>query len=106
MTTFEKPENWDSMVWQVNSVDAFRGVSRAVFDHDGIVTPQRLMVLETFARDVGQAHPQISREVMQHFNKMWACSESTYKWLCWSKSKYDTHVFLKDVIEFLVSIFL
>ena len=103
MTTFIKPENWASIVYQVNSVEAFQGVARAMFD-DGKVTPQRLMVLETFARDVGHAHPDISKEVMRYFNKVWGSSETLYKRLCWTFTKYNYPALFKNVVETLVSV--
>lgn len=105
MLPFTKPANWYSMVYRVDTVEAFQAVARAVFE-DGKVTSHRLLVLEVFARDVAKAHPEIGSQVWSYFHKVWFKSEDTYKWLCFTHTKYEYPLLLTDIVEALVSLFL
>ena len=96
MESFKKPQIWDDLVAKVSTLEIFKGVAKGVFE-DVFVIPQRLMVLELFARDVGKVHPTISREVWRHYGWVWDTSENRYKKLCWLYSKYDASSLIKDV---------
>lgn len=93
------------MVARIDTAEAFEGVARAMFE-DRKVTPQRLMVLEVFARDVSGAHPEIRVGVMQCFHRVLRNSLSVYNWLCYAHSKYDFPFRFADVVQMLVSLFL
>ena len=103
MSSFTKPADWDDMVSRVDTSEAFEFVMRAMFT-DGKITPQRMLVLETFARDVGKTHPDISAEVMRHYNMLDKATHSRYSWLCWSNSRYDLPILIADVVDGLLSL--
>ena len=97
--SFDKPDFWNDMVMKASTVEAFKGITKAMFA-DNKTSSARLLVLETFARDVAKAHPGIGREVMRHYLHVFENSTNQYKIPQWHEEIFEV---VLDVIQGLFS---
>ena len=66
---FKKPENWNALVDEACSVDAYNAIVQAMFD-DNIVTDARLMVLEVYTMDVCERYPNIAEAIQSLYTEI------------------------------------